>query len=172
MNRLLKTSPQLNFRFNQRYRVDAISQCWIWTGNRYPSGYGRISVGTKYWLAHRLSWKIAGKKLHSWRKILHKCDNRACVNPDHLFSGTQGDNITDMVQKGRECFGERNGMNKLPTHSVRIIRLLKKYCDFTNEEIAKFFGVSTGCVLNINANFRWKRLKWPFPPGLRKFEND
>jgi hypothetical protein len=81
--------------------------CWIWTADTARTGYGRMYVtsnprhGRKMELAHRLAWKLLRGSIPSGMLVLHHCDVRACVNPDHLFIGTQLDNIYDMFAKGR-----------------------------------------------------------------------
>lgn len=90
--------------------VDKSGDCWIWTGARYPAGYGAFGPkGTGAMGAHRYSWMLAHGEIPDGLSVLHKCDVRCCVNPAHLFLGTQKDNIADMVAKGR-----RRGRTGLP----------------------------------------------------------
>lgn len=84
------------------------SECWEWPGWKYKSGYGRIWFNGKYWLTHRLAYYWAKKaprdrfeRLH----VLHRCDNPGCYNPEHLWLGTNNDNIRDRVIKGRSYNG-------------------------------------------------------------------
>lgn len=90
--------------------VDKSGDCWIWTGARYALGYGAFGPkGTGAMGAHRYSWILAHGEIPAGMKVLHKCDVRCCVNPDHLFLGTQKDNIADMMAKGR-----RRGRSSAP----------------------------------------------------------
>ncbi len=98
-------------------------ECWEWTGGRHPSGYGQIWIGGKYGshiYAHRASWEINGHKIPDGMCVLHHCDNPPCVNPAHLFIGTQADNMRDKQAKGRTlretCM---NGHPFTPENTVR-----------------------------------------------------
>ncbi len=86
-----------------------VQQCWEWRGGLSGSGYGRFYVRTdsgdegEQRLAHRLSWEMHFGAVPEDLYVLHKCDNRKCVNPLHLFVGTQSDNMRDCASKGRVC---------------------------------------------------------------------
>ena len=75
--------------------------CWIWNGATDWAGYGHCKVGKKLTGAHRRSWELLVGPVPDGMKVLHKCDVRNCVNPDHLWIGTHSDNMRDMVSKGR-----------------------------------------------------------------------
>lgn len=88
--------------------VNKTDSCWEWIGARRRDGYGRIRVGNFFEAAHRFSWELVYGDIPSDLCVLHRCDVRFCVNPDHLFLGTNRDNIDDMVKKGRwNCNGAR-----------------------------------------------------------------
>lgn len=79
--------------------------CWEWTGKRSWNGYGRTSINRRQTGAHQMSWEIHNGKIPDGMCVLHKCDNRGCVNPNHLFLGTKKDNTKDMMNKGRGMKG-------------------------------------------------------------------
>jgi len=87
-------------------RVDKSDDCWEWTRGKFTSGYGSVYFKGKRVQTHRVSWVLTFGEIpehdsYHGMCVLHKCDNPGCVNPDHLFLGTQQDNITDMIHKHR-----------------------------------------------------------------------
>jgi hypothetical protein len=102
-------------------KVRKTSRCWLWTG-AMQRGYGVVRINREYLRAHRVSFEWAfGPITDPTAYVLHRCDNRACVRPAHLFLGTQGDNMRDMVRKGRhgwQTCPERMGCKTHPPASV------------------------------------------------------
>jgi hypothetical protein len=81
--------------------------CWEWQGCRTPKNYGVFGIKRKHWLAHRFAFYHAVGPFDPSLLVCHKCDNPPCVNPDHLFLGTQLDNIQDCLRKGRHWLSKR-----------------------------------------------------------------
>lgn len=85
-------------------RVARSGECWTWTGRILDTGYGRLKHNCRQVRAHRVSWELANGPIPDGLCVLHRCDVRACVNPEHLFLGTYQDNNRDMHSKGRGLY--------------------------------------------------------------------
>lgn len=102
MNMGKKHGQTLDNYLKSRVSVEANSQCWIWSLARDKDGYGVAHVGRKNIRAHRVSYEAFIEQIPEGMGVLHKCDNPPCCNPQHLFLGTNQDNMDDMVIKGRK----------------------------------------------------------------------
>lgn len=129
-----------------RHVVVVPSGCWEWSGAKGGDGYGRFNVGkhrTK--LAHRVSWGLhRGDEPPAERMVLHRCDNRRCVNPDHLFLGTARDNTHDMMRKRR---GAGHFTRTLSDADVATIKAMVG--PLSQSEVARRFGVFPSQVSRI-----------------------
>lgn len=95
-------------------RVEKSDSCWLWTGAKVPDGYGTMSYEGVVRKTHRLSWLFVYGQVPLGMSVLHRCDNPPCVRPDHLFLGTQSDNMRDCASKGR-----RRVVRRFTEHCIR-----------------------------------------------------
>lgn len=129
--------------------------CWNWIAAPATNGYGQFGNGE---LAHRWAWKFTFGDIPKGLWVLHKCDNRKCCNPAHLFLGTRKDNIEDMIKKGRSIRGERVGSSKLTQEDVVFIRETYAKGNVTQEILAQQFNVSRNAVNLIVRRLIWKHI--------------
>lgn len=131
-------------------------ECWEWMGWRHPSGYGQIGRGRRedgLSYTHVAAWEVTHGPVPRGRVVCHRCDNPPCVNPEHLFLGTQADNMHDMIDKRRHSHGERHA-SKLTEENVREIRKLL-LAGLTQQEIATRFRVARSLIGLIGRHKRW-----------------
>lgn len=151
----------LQKRFDEKWEPVTESGCWIWIGSvnketRRRKPYGRIKVAGVVQYAHRVSYELHVGPIPEDHVVCHCCDNPYCVNPDHLFIGTQSENMVDKFAKGRHCMeyctGENHHNAKLTSDQVDRIRASNK----TNAALADKFGVHPTTISNIRNNKVWK----------------
>lgn len=135
-------------------------QCWCWKGDTDTDGYGVVTDRRRVFKAHRYSWELTFGKVPGKMCVLHKCDNRECTNPSHLFLGSNRDNVADKVKKNRQAKGSGNGRAKLSDREVLVIRSrYKPYCPVDGcNALARKFKVSSTVVWGIVNNTTWKHL--------------
>lgn len=156
-------------RFWKKWTIEQTG-CWKWSGYLDKNGRGRLlrnNIKDNHILAHRLSYLLFYGPIPDNLKVCHKCDNPSCVNPEHLFLGTQTDNIKDCVYKQRHSFGERNGRVKLKERDVRMIVYMWRTKEFTQREIADIYNISRCSVKDIVNRRRWKYI-WRNNNGMER----
>lgn len=148
-------------RFWEKVNVIDAESCWEWEGSGNGEGYGRLRVSGKGVVAHRFSWEIHFGKIDDGLFVCHHCDNPACVNPNHLFLGTNQDNMIDMVKKGRNSprRGVKNNKAKLTPDKVRKIRSLYREGELSQYAIAKMFGVGQPCIKDVVNHNTWRHIR-------------
>lgn len=132
-------------------RVNKTASCWNWIGALKDKRYGVYSYNDKKERTHRVSWMLHYGDIPEGLCVLHKCDNMLCINPDHLFLGTKGDNARDRNNKGRTPKGSAHPRAKLTEQDVLSIRESKE----GRRNLAKKFGVSADHITNIIGRRKW-----------------
>ena len=129
------------FQRGKHYDIDG-NGCWVWKRNKNKHGYGMVSnkeMGTNY--AHRLSYEYHNGLIKDGMYCLHTCDNPACINPEHLFLGTQADNMRDMVVKGRKRGGAAKKFN-----NTQLMLYGRLNPGWTYKQAGEFFSVSSETI--------------------------
>lgn len=171
----LPIAPRLWAKVDKNGPVPAhrpeLGPCWLWLGDTYASGYGRLCARGKGALVHRLSWELHyGSPGDLF--VLHACDNPTCVNPRHLFLGTSAENSEDMVRKGRSASGDRNTSRLYPERQVRgakqhaakltddLVRAIRqeRATGATLKELAQKYGVGEANVGHITTRRSWRHV--------------
>jgi len=158
----------VNVRFWSKVAVDSEESCWVWRGTTNRSGYGffKVKAGEQR-LAHRVSWEFRNGPIPAGLCVCHRCDNPPCVNPAHLFLGTQGDNLADMRAKGRQGHGtigrpgtpgEDHGSAKMTDEKVREIRSRYALGGITQVALASEFSIDQKQVSNIIRRVNWRHV--------------
>jgi hypothetical protein len=144
-------------------KVDKSGGCWLWTACRDGNGYGWFGIGSKKCggfrmvRTHRFAWELTNGPIPDSMCVCHRCDIRHCVNPAHLFLGTDADNVHDRDTKGRGAFGEKQGSAKLTEQDVLEIRALAASGQ-KNVALATRFGVGRRTINNIVLRQRWRHV--------------
>lgn len=153
-NSIRRASPTV--RFWSKVRPEVGDACWLWTDNPDRDGYGILSSktfrthprGSPHRKAHRFSWEIHYGPIPDGLCVCHRCDNRLCVRPDHLFLGTNQDNTADRDSKGRMARGSRQGPSKLSEVDVAAIRA-RRASGEVYKTIAADYGVTVPTIWKV-----------------------
>lgn len=140
-------SPKQLKNFWRRVAKYASPPCWLWVGGLDTDGYGGVSLNGRSFKAHRVSWCIAHGVMPEL-DVLHTCDTPRCVNPAHLFLGTNTENVADSIAKGRRKTGEEHHSAKVSDEDVVQIKFLVAL-GWTCEEVGNKFNLSATQVHRI-----------------------
>lgn len=153
----------MNSAVEERFwsKVDKSGDCWLWTASVDRKGYGMFGINRGNGRAHRIAWELANGPIPAGKQICHACDNPPCVNPDHLWLGTNRENMEDARLKGKwvgsptKARGEANGGGgKLKESDIPEIRALRAK-GWTQQAIANQFGVNQTMISFILRGVAW-----------------
>lgn len=156
--RPIKTSEE---RMAGKWKYNPVNGCWEWRRNFNIAGYGMIWMkgdkgADRSERAHRLSWVAWRGPIPAGMAILHRCDNRRCVNPDHLFLGTRADNNRDCVAKGRKAVGEKHPAAKLTLAEVSAIRDALN-TGISQVHLARQYKIDASVISRIKSGTAWNK---------------
>lgn len=165
MRKFPLSAREVRWKLLENSVLDPNTKCWNWAQHLGHNGYGQVNYQCRKSSAHRVAYQVFIGSIPAGMCVLHSCDNRKCVNPDHLFLGTNADNQRDMRAKGRQfkARGEAAGQAKLTETQVKEIRV-KRSQGVSNNCLAEFYGVSSHTISQIVQGRIWKHV--PFPPDL------
>jgi hypothetical protein len=155
--------PTLAERFADKVIPEPNTGCFLWEGKADQHGYGLILDGTKNKKAHRVAFELFRRPLQEGEIVGHRCDAPWCVNPDHLWAGTQLENIADMLRKGRHgrdlirqncARGSRQGLAKLDEDAIHHIRTSER----GSSDLAREYGVTKANINMIRRRATWKHV--------------
>jgi len=141
-------------------KIQKTDSCWLWTGTITGGGYGHFRTNKGPRGAHRVSFELKNGSIPKGLDVLHHCDIRNCVNPDHLWLGTHKDNMRDMESKnrGNHAKGEKQGLSKLNPTAIRDIRLNYKPRLVSLAHFARKYCVSRYAIRCVIARKTWKHI--------------
>lgn len=163
-----KAEESISVRFWRKVERRHPDQCWSWVGGFANTGYGQMSRrrADGSWTmvsSHKLSWEEHNGPVPAGLQVLHKCDNRKCCNPGHLFLGTQAENVADMVSKGRQGRGEMKVLSsRLTQQQANEIKVaLAPYAGVRARrgvvrDLALKYGVSKAAICLIGKGRNWR----------------
>lgn len=146
-------------RLNKFIKIDDEKKCWLWVGGKNRKGYGSIHFNGKNRIAHRMSYELYVGEIPCGVLVCHHCDTPSCVNPEHLFLGTDLDNSNDKFSKGRHKSspGQSNGNSKLTNDEVRCIKKRLKVGTKVSE-ISKQYHISETNIYYIKKEKTWSHI--------------
>jgi hypothetical protein len=139
-------------------KVKKTETCWLWIGGVHKNGYGAFTVLRHHLTPHRFSWTLHKGEIPEGYWVLHKCDVRLCVNPEHLFIGDRDMNISDMVLKNRQAKGTTSGVCKFTEEQVREIRMSYVPWKTSMQSLADKYGVTVNSIFQIVHRKTWRHI--------------
>lgn len=147
-------------QFWKRIKIKDVNECWDWLSSLDTSGYGQLTISYQNQRAHRIAWEITHGEIPKDKMVLHKCNNKKCCNPNHLYIGDHANNMTDLASTHRQGISTGGKLYSGEIYLIRKLKILKR--DGTNKSykfsasfVSRMFKVSVVTILNI-----WKADKW------------
>lgn len=149
-------------RFKLKFCTKGPDECWEWQASLDGSGYGQTHCDypIRHVKAHRVAYFLENGQIPDHLCVCHRCDNRKCVNPSHLFLGSYAENSADMVAKNRSFRprGELQGSSKLKAHQILEIREIYSKGGISQRNLGIKYGVSQGTIYDITKRLKWKHV--------------
>lgn len=156
-NRFINTHAQRQLPSQSLFwrHIQKTETCWLWTGAQINKHYGILTFKQKNYLAHRFSWILEHGPIPKGLQVLHDCDHPLCCRPDHLFLGTQADNMADMARKNRHWMRQPSNTHrlKLNPEAIKVIRFLKG--QKTQGALARAYKVHPSHISKIQSGEGW-----------------
>lgn len=149
--------PSFEARFWDCVDVRGPDECWEWKSTRAVQGYGVIQSEDRQLKAHRVALELSGVNVGD-RLVCHRCDNRPCCNPKHLYAGTHDDNMRDRNERGRVPKGQECWAARLNEDIVQFIRVFYGAGIYTKTQLAERFGVSVPAIRKVVDRVSWKHV--------------
>lgn len=157
-----KLRTSLEKRFWAKVDKKGLDECWPWTGQKTPLGYGHIMYLNKLRIATRIMWELVHGYEPVGLEMCHKCDNPPCVNPNHIFAAIHKEHFRDALRRGRDSgmfkAGTQHRLAKLTAEDVKQIRSLYVPFEFGCRKLAKRFNVSDETIRRIVINDSYKEV--------------
>ncbi len=154
---MIELSESDKLRFWAKVDVRGEDECWEWVASKNSDGYGTFGIQGKTCSPHRIAWVLASGEIPYGMRVCHHCDNRACANRNHLFLGTQKQNIRDAASKYRMSRGENHYRSNLEESDILAIR--KRFLEGESHvSISKDFGISQRQASRIANKKQWRHV--------------
>ena len=146
-------------RFWSRVSPEPTTGCWLWTGGANGRGYGQVWFANRQQSVHRVAFVLANGPIPQDRIVMHRCDNRPCVNPGHLVLGSHQENTDDMRRKGRERHVQGSEHPFAKTTEQDILEVRELYAKgWTATELAKMCSRKVSWVCSVVSRRAWKHV--------------
>lgn len=154
MSNLFWETRGMSIKEKLEFRSKDVGKCREWTGSVSKRGYGYLRINKTSYRVHRLAYETFCGGIPEGMCVLHSCDNRKCINPEHLFVGTNADNTKDMIGKGRMAVGEALPQSILTANEVIKIKKMIEH-KIPQTEIARNFNVARTTISSISTGKSW-----------------